>query len=174
MDRHRWPGSRRHRWRNLLFQFALGSIITPIPIEHRRYEKALRQRDGFVLSLADNAVLLVSTKARFGQADQNELLVDIMSAQGKFILSDWIFQTEDKKEKTLLQMPEHYPQLKGLKELNFLGVAVSPLFEPDQPENPQIIRFGQRDIHQELQSPDAVGALVAARIRSYLAMKFSS
>jgi hypothetical protein len=139
-----------------------------------RYEKALRERDGFFLSLADNAILLVSVKARYGLAEQNELLVDLRCATlpDKFILSDWTFQTEDKKEKTLLQMPEHYPQLKGVKELNFFGIAASPLFEPDLPEHPQIIRFG-RDVHHELQSPDAKGSLVAARIRSLFAKKFS-
>ena len=136
-----------------------------------RHEKALRERDGFFLSLPDNAILLVSVKARYGLAEQNELLVDLRLLD-KFILSDWTFQTDDKKEKTLLQMPEHYPQLKGVKELNFFGIAVSPLFEPDLPEHPQIIRFG-RDVHHELQSPDAVGSLVAARIRSLFAKKYS-
>jgi len=165
---------------------AMAKIATPISaglyhdthsyqvFAKHRYEKALRERDGFFLSLADNAILLVSVKARYGLAEQNELLVDLRCATlpDKFILSDWTFQTEDKKEKTLLQMPEHYPQLKGVKELNFFGIAVSPLFEPDLPEHPQIIRFG-RDVHHELQSPDAKGSLVAARIRSLFAKKFS-
>ena len=162
---------------------AMAKIATPISaglyhdthsyqvFAKHRHEKALRERDGFFLSLADNAILLVSVKARYGLAEQNELLVDLRLVD-KFILSDWTFQTEDKKEKTLLQMPEHYPQLKGVKELNFFGIAVSPLFEPDLPEHPQIIRFG-RDVHHELQSPDAVGSLVAARIRSLFAKKFS-
>jgi hypothetical protein len=141
---------------------------------HHKLETALRERDGFFVDLADKAALLVSVKARFGSAEQNELLADLSygSNPTKFVLSDWMFQTEKKEMKTLAQMPDFYPNLRGIKELDFFGVAVSPLFDPTLPEHPRIIRFG-REIHHEFQATAALGTLVAAKISSKLARKFS-
>lgn len=139
-----------------------------------RLEPVLRERDGFFLDLTDKAALLVSVKARFGNAEQNELLADLSYGADltKFVVSDWMFQTETKDMKTLAQMPDYYPNLRGIKELNIFGVAVSPLFDPTLPEHPRIIRFG-REIHHEFQATTTLGTLLAAKISAKLARKFS-
>ena len=104
--------------------------------------------------------------ARYGAEEEREL-------QDKFVLSDWFFQTSEKKEKTLLQMPNHYPELKGLKELDFYGIAASPLFDPRLPEHSRIVRVG-RDISHNFPATagGALGSLIAAKIASKLAKKF--
>jgi len=136
--------------------------------------KTLRERDGFFLALLDRAAFLVSVKARFGTEELKELLRDLGEGlEDKFVLSDWLFQTSDKKEKTLLQMPNHYPELAGLKELDFYGIAVSPLFDPKLPEHPRIVRLS-RDINHNFPATGAgtLGSLIAAKIGSKLAKKF--
>ena len=113
-------------------------------------------------------------KARFGTEELKELLRDLGEGlEDKFVLSDWLFQTSEKKEKTLLQMPNHYPELAGLKELDFYGIAVSPLFDPKLPEHPRIVRLS-RDINHNFQATGAgtLGSLIAAKIGSKLAKKF--
>ena len=72
---------------------------------HRGEPHLLRERDGFFISLANQAALLVSIKARFGRAEQNELVADLTGE--KFVLAD---------ERTLPEMSTHYPQLRGVKE----------------------------------------------------------
>lgn len=140
-----------------------------------RQEKTLRERDGVFISLPDRAAFLVSVKARYGPEEQKELLKDIEvgGSAGEFVLSDWLFQSFDKKEKTLLQMPNHYPQLKGIKELDFYGVAVSPLFDLRLPEHPQIIHLS-RDVNHNFPATagGALGSLIAAKIASKLRRKF--
>ena len=76
---------------------------------------------------------MVSVKARFGPSEQNELVKDLYG--DKFILSEWMFETAEREQKTLVQMPKHYPNLRGIKELDFYGIAVSPLFDPSLPEH---------------------------------------
>mmetsp|Transcript_7699 Transcript_7699/g.10921 ORF Transcript_7699/g.10921 Transcript_7699/m.10921 type:complete len:218 (+) Transcript_7699:275-928(+) len=136
-----------------------------------KHEPALRERDGFFIDLTDKAALLMSVKVRFGRAEQNELLA-ALSYGNKFVLSDWMFQTEKKESKTLLQLPDFYPNLRGIKELDFFGVAVSPLFDPTLPEHPKIIRFG-REIPHDFQVSASLGTLIAAKISAKLVMKFS-
>ena len=68
-----------------------------------RLERTLRERAGVFLSVSYKAAFLVSVKARYGAEEEKELLADI-GLQDKFVLSDWFFQTSEKKEKTLLQM----------------------------------------------------------------------
>ncbi len=57
--------------------------------------------------------------------------------------------------------------LKGVKELDFYGIAVSPLFDPKLPENSRIVRLGP-DISHNFPA----GSLIAAKVASILANKF--
>lgn len=137
-----------------------------------RYEQQLRERDGFFVSMADKAALLVSVKARFGPSEQNELIKDLYG--DKFILSEWMFETAEREQKTLVQMPNHYPNLRGIKELDFYGIAVSPLFDPSLPEHPRIIRFSREIPHDmSLGSSASLGTLIAAKIAARVARKLS-
>ena len=63
--------------------------------------------------------------------------------------------------------------LKGVKELDFYGIAVSPLFDPKLPENSRIVRLG-RDISHNFPATAGgeLGSLIAAKIASILANKF--
>ena len=116
---------------------ALAKFMTPVSagllhkshiyqvFARHRLESTLRERDGVFLSVSDKAAFLVSVKARYGAEEEKELLADIGGLQDKFVLSDWFFQTSEKKEKTLLRMPK-VPSLLQLRILLLRSLKKQP------------------------------------------------
>jgi hypothetical protein len=76
-------------------------------VRERHVEPEFRERDGMFICPKDDAVILLSAKARFGPAERNELIRDITCgkratavAVGEaedggegFIINDWLFET---------------------------------------------------------------------------------
>lgn len=109
-------------------------------VRERHVEPEFRERDGMFICPKDDAVILLSAKARFGLAERNELIRDITcgkraAAAGEeedggegFIIHDWLFQTSSQCQgKTLHEIPgfEKYHGKRSFKY--FVGVAASPL-----------------------------------------------
>jgi hypothetical protein len=121
----------------------VGSPTNTSYVRERHVEPEFRERDGIFICPKDDAVILLSAKARFGPAERNELIRDITcgkraaaaAAVGEaedggegFIINDWLFQTSSQCQgKTLHEIPgfEKYRGKHSFKY--FVGVAASPL-----------------------------------------------
>ena len=111
-------------------------------VRERHVEPEFRERDGMFICPKDDAVILLSAKARFGPAERNELIRDITCgkraiavAVGEaedggegFIIIDWLFQTSPQCQGKKLHEIPGFEKYRGKHSFKyFVGVAASPL-----------------------------------------------